>query len=126
LEFQYALSGGPGGQHVNKTSSKAMLRFDVEQSPSLNDEQRQSINLALSNRIDKLGILQITSQRFRSQHKNREDTIARFQMLLASALEPENTRYPSTPPKYCREKRLDHKKQLSERKTQRQWKWNGD
>src|SRR4029453_7958353 len=85
-------SGGPGGQNVNKVSSKVTLAFDVRNSTALSDEQKQKIAGRLATRINKDGILQIASQKTRSQELNRADVLARFSDLLRTALTPQRKR----------------------------------
>ena len=124
LQFRFSISGGPGGQHVNKTASKVTLIFDVMQSPSLNEYQRNRIVEKLGHRIDKAGLLQVTAQQSRSQHKNKALTMERFQELLANAMKREKPRRASRPPRGAKEKRLRVKKEKSVQKAQRQWKWS--
>lgn len=124
LSFRYALSGGPGGQHVNKTSSKATLLFDVAHSPSLTEEQRLKILASLAPRIDKDGVLHITSQMHRSQRRNQEETILRLQQLLIEALSEQKERRPTRPSRATKARRLQQKKQQAERKSQRRWNWD--
>ncbi|TNE46259.1 MAG: aminoacyl-tRNA hydrolase [Deltaproteobacteria bacterium] len=125
LSFQYALSGGPGGQHVNKTASKVLLLFNVAESPSLTEVQRFKIMEALSNRIDKEGVLQVVSQKHRSQRRNREEAVIRFQQFLVEALTEQKERKATRPTRRQRQRRLDDKKKQSERKADRNWKWDG-
>src|SRR5512138_794498 len=83
LEFRFARSSGPGGQHVNKTETQVELLFDVAHSPSLTDAQRQRLLSKLKNVIDSEGVLHLTAQSERSQLRNREIVTARFQQVLA-------------------------------------------
>src|SRR5215218_2909267 len=82
LHFQFSRSGGPGGQHVNRSATQVELTFDVAGSPCLNDTQRARILAALRSYIDTRGTLHLSSQTTRSQHRNRAEVIARFQGLL--------------------------------------------
>ena len=86
LQYRFARSGGPGGQHVNKTETQVELLFDVAHSPSLTATQRQRLLTKLKNDIDQEGVLHLTSQSERSQLRNREAVTARFQETLAAAL----------------------------------------
>src|SRR4029450_13061242 len=86
LEFVASRSGGPGGQNVNKVSSRVTLRFDLERTTALSAEQRSRMRARLASRINKDGVLQVTSQVTRSQDLNREDAVARFAELLRAAL----------------------------------------
>lgn len=124
ISFKFALSGGPGGQHVNKTESKAILMFNVADSPSLNAEQRAKIMVALDSRIDKAGILQVVAQCHRSQRRNKEEAVERFQRLVAEALVEQKKRRPTKPSRRQKERRLQEKKKHSERKSQRRWRYD--
>jgi ribosome-associated protein len=103
-------SGGPGGQNVNKVSSKVTLAFDVRGSAVLSEEQKRMIIRSLANRISKDGILQIASQRTRSQELNRVDALNKFSELLRRALTPRRARIKTRVPAGTRQQRLDEKK----------------
>ena len=111
LNFSASRSGGPGGQNVNKVSSRVTLTFDVVHSPSLSDEQRRRIVSRLQTRMNKDGVLRVVSQRTRSQDLNREDVKARFAELLRNALRQERPRVKTRVPAAARERRLEKKKQ---------------
>jgi ribosome-associated protein len=119
IQFRFSGSSGPGGQNVNKTATKATLLFDVAKSPSLTDEQRAVILEKLSNRIDNEGVLQIQAQASRSQYRNRELALVRFQSLLADALMPAIPRKKTKPSRTAVEKRLTQKRKQSEKKQYR-------
>ncbi len=121
LRFRFSGSSGPGGQHVNKTATKATLLFDVRHSPSLTEAQRQLILEKLANRIDKEGILRIEAQTFRSQRRNRDTAVTKFRMLLAQALKQPKKRRKTRPSRAAQEKRLAAKKKQSEKKRRRSW-----
>jgi len=82
LNFKFTRSGGAGGQHVNKVSTKVILQFSIVDSNALSDEEKEILNNKLNNRISKAGILTLTSDASRSQHKNKEVVIKRFFILL--------------------------------------------
>ncbi len=113
LSFSFSRSGGPGGQHVNKVSSRVTLHFDLAQSSSLTDEQKDAVRRTLAPRISKSGVLRVSSQRHRSQAANREDAKQRFAELLVDALAGRKPRRPTRVPKREKEKRLAGKKQKS-------------
>lgn len=119
LSFTASPSSGPGGQHVNRASTRVTLRFDVANSPSLTQPQKYLIYDRLSTRISKEGILQITSQRHRSQHANKEEVICRFVELLSQALQRPKARTPTKPSKTAKERRLQEKARRAELKRRR-------
>jgi len=110
LEFIASRSGGPGGQNVNKVSSRITLRFDLDRTTALTAEQRERVRKKLSSRISKEGVLQISSQRTRSQDFNREDAVARFVELVRAALREEKARVKTRASRSSREERLKKKR----------------
>ena len=119
LNFRFSRSGGPGGQHVNRTETRVELLFDVGQSPSLNDEQRQRLLARLGGSLDSEGVLHIVSSLTRSQLDNRADTVARLQVVLRRALHRPRHRVATRPSRSSREQRLHAKRQHSQRKQTR-------
>jgi len=119
LRFQFTPSSGPGGQHANRSATRAELFFDVAASPSLSDAQRERVLAALKGYIDSEGTLRLVSQASRSQVRNRREVTARFQELLAQALEPHKCRRPTRVPRAERERRLAEKRRRSEKKQRR-------
>ena len=113
VQYRFVRSSGPGGQHVNKSSTQVELLFDVAHSPSLNAGQRGRILLKLKNLIDAHGVLQLSAQSERSQLRNREAVTDRFQGLLAAALRVPKKRRPTRPTLASKEKRLEVKKRRS-------------
>jgi len=124
LEFRFAQSGGPGGQHVNKTSTKVLLRFDVLTSPSLEDKVRTKLLGRLANRLDKQGVLQIIAQSTRSQLKNKSEAVDRLCLVLEEALKEQKPRKATRPSRASKERRLNQKKQNSQKKKERGQKWH--
>ncbi|MCB9849217.1 MAG: aminoacyl-tRNA hydrolase [Phycisphaerales bacterium] len=101
-------SSGPGGQNVNKVATRASLRFDVVNSPSLTPMQKQRISADLATRINREGVLRVVSSRFRTQGANRDAAIERFRELLQEALQPREVRIPTrTPQSVIRKRRQD-------------------
>lgn len=119
LAFTTSRSSGPGGQNVNKVSTRVTLLFDVEQSPSLSPEQRDLVRRRLPGRINRDGILRVVSQRHRSQSANREAAVRRFAELLAQALTEAPERVPVAVPAQMKERRLEEKHQRSRLKKER-------
>jgi ribosome-associated protein len=119
LGYRATRSGGPGGQHVNTSSTRVELEFDVGASPSLTDAQRARITERLAGRIDSTGVLRLASSGSRSQHQNREDVTARLARLLADALKERKPRRRTKVPKAVKEARLRAKKKRSQVKKDR-------
>ncbi|MBP7867414.1 MAG: aminoacyl-tRNA hydrolase [Acidobacteria bacterium] len=110
VELSASRSGGPGGQHVNKTSTRVTLRFDVAGSPHLGEAQRAVLRERLASRLTVEGVLVLHASEFRSQHQNREGVLARFAALLAAALRPRRPRRATAVPRSSREGRLVEKR----------------
>ena len=120
IEMTFSTSGGPGGQHANKTSTRAVAVWNVDESSVLGPRQRQLIRAALRSRIDSAGNLRLSSDRHRSQTRNREDVLERLANLVADALRPRKSRVATTPSAAGRERRLEQKRRRSAIKRDRQ------
>lgn len=116
LRFTFSRSGGPGGQNVNKVSTRATLWFDVAGSASLTEEQREKIIRRLGNRVSREGVLQVAAAQFRTQGANREDALRRFAALIAGALYEKPRRKKTGVPRRAREARLQAKKRRGMKK----------
>ncbi len=116
LRFRFARSSGPGGQHVNRSATQVELLFDVAGSPSLDETQRRRVLTKLKSRIDQEGILHLVSQETRSQLRNREEVVERFQALMRDALRVPRRRRPTRPTRAARERRLEEKRRRSQTK----------
>ncbi len=114
LRFRFSRSSGPGGQHVQKSSTRVELLFDVRNSPSLTEEQKQRLLGRLGGYVDSSGTLHLVSQSGRSQWRNREEVVARFQALLQRALAARKRRRATRPSAAARERRLREKRHRSE------------
>ena len=110
LQFDASRSGGPGGQNVNKVSSRVILTFDVNASVALSDDQKRTVMQKLFGRINKEGILRVISQRTRSQERNRSDATERFSELLRVALAPQRKRIKTRVTKAAQARRVEEKK----------------
>jgi ribosome-associated protein len=110
VQYRFARSGGPGGQHVNKTETQVELLFDVAHSPSLTETQRQRLLTQLKNLIDQEGVLHLTAQSERSQLRNREAVTERFQSVVAAALHEPKKRRPTRPTAASKTRRIESKK----------------
>lgn len=119
LTFRASRAGGPGGQHVNTSSTRVELVWDVAGSPSVTETQRRRIRSKLANRVSQEGLLQLADASTRSQHRNREAVTERFRELLEEALTVAKPRKKTKPTRASRERRLQSKKQRSEVKRMR-------
>ena len=110
IEERFVRATGPGGQHVNKTSSAVQLRFDVRQSPSLPADVRHRLERLAGRRLTQDGVLVLVAQGERSQKRNREEALARLVELVRIAARPPTPRKKTRPPKASKRRRLDDKK----------------
>jgi ribosome-associated protein len=113
LSFATSRSSGPGGQNVNKVETRVTVHFPVGTSPSLDEHQRGLIQERLAKRISREGMLQVSSQRHRSQTQNRSAALERLAALLREAVAEDPVRRPTRPPAAARRRRLAAKKQRS-------------
>jgi ribosome-associated protein len=115
LEWRFTPSGGPGGQHANKASTRVEVRFDVEGSPSLGPRQRERL-------LDKLGpVVRIVADDERSQLRNRTVALERLRTRLAEGLHVDKPRRATAPSKSAEQRRLESKKRRSSTKRDRAW-----
>lgn len=110
LTWRFDPSGGPGGQHANRASSRAELRWNVEGSASLSEGQRARL-------LDKLGPeVRISVDEARSQSRNRSIALDRLAERIRDAMKPERTRRPTKPSKGAKRRRLEDKRKRSQTK----------
>jgi ribosome-associated protein len=119
LDFSFARSSGPGGQNVNKVSSKAVLRWSIERSPSLPDDVRERFRARYPRRITADGDVVIQSQRFRDQGRNVADCLAKLRGLLLEVAVPPKRRRKTRPSRASIERRLSGKREVKQRKQRR-------
>ncbi|RFN59363.1 alternative ribosome rescue aminoacyl-tRNA hydrolase ArfB [Marixanthomonas ophiurae] len=119
LTFKAMRSSGPGGQHVNKTSSKVEVSFSIETSQALSDQEKQRMQQKLQNKISSEGILSLQSSETRSQHRNKAIVIERLINLLKYSLKPVKKRKKTKKPRKAIEKRLKAKKNTALKKANR-------
>ncbi|HEX5005160.1 MAG TPA: alternative ribosome rescue aminoacyl-tRNA hydrolase ArfB [Gemmatimonadales bacterium] len=119
LTFRATKAGGPGGQHVNTSSTRVELWWNAAASPSLTDAERTLVLQALGQRLDGEGWLRLVSAGTRSQLKNRAAVTERFHHLVAEALVPPKRRRKTRPPRSAGERRLAEKKRRSATKAKR-------
>lgn len=117
--FKAVRSSGPGGQHVNKTSSKVVLRWDLSASNAFDEEQKSLLRDKLANKLTKDGVLLINNEQSRSQHKNKEAAIQHFFHVLKSGLQRQKRRKKTKPSRISKIKRLNSKKRHAEKKINR-------
>lgn len=120
LEWQFARSAGPGGQHVNRTSSKAVLRFQASRCPALPEDIRQRLLARERSRLTIDGDLLISSQRHREQPRNVADCLAKLSALIERAILPPKKRRPTRIPRSAKAARLEAKKRRGSTKQLRQ------
>ena len=119
LESRATRAGGAGGQHVNTSSTRIELLWNVSRSAVLDDEQRALVTARLATRIDGDGWLRVVSSARRSQQQNREAAEARLVELVRGALVVQKRRRPTRPTRASREKRIEDKRKRSETKRMR-------
>lgn len=119
LEFRTSRSSGAGGQHVNKTETKVEVLFDIKSSAGLTEEEKETLFQKLATSINDEGIIEISSQKSRSQFSNKENAIEKLKLRLEKALIPKVKRIRTKPSKASVEERLAEKKRRAEKKEAR-------
>lgn len=119
LQYRASRSGGPGGQHVNTSSTRIELLWDFSGSTAVNDEQRDRLKTKLAARLDADGMVRVVASEHRSQGQNREEADKRLSKLVLHALQVPKKRRATKPTKASKEKRLTDKKRQGEKKRNR-------
>ncbi|HET7483053.1 MAG TPA: alternative ribosome rescue aminoacyl-tRNA hydrolase ArfB [Actinomycetota bacterium] len=119
IDLTFSTSGGPGGQHANRSSTRVTAVWNVDATEALGPRQKQRVHAALRSRIDSSGNLRLSSDRHRSQMRNRDDVLDRLAAMVADALVPRRSRVATTPTSAGKQRRLAQKRRRSEVKQQR-------
>ena len=119
LEIKATTGGGPGGQHINKASTRIELRWNVLASRSLTEEQQDRLRDRIGGRIDGNGNIRVVCGAHRSQQRNKDIAIARLNQLVSRALKPVKLRRKTRPSRAQRRQRLDNKRRRADIKRQR-------
>lgn len=119
LDFSFARSSGPGGQNVNKTETKATLRWDVASSGALPADVRARFMRAFATRITNQGELVLSSQRHRDRLRNIDDCLEKLAAMLRQVATPRRKRRPTRPSRGAVERRITEKKRRSGAKRER-------
>ena len=115
LEWRFAPSGGPGGQHANRSATRAELTFDIAGSSAFDEKAKQRMLVRLGKRGTG-GVVAVREDSSRSQWRNRQLARARLAELLNDAMRVQQPRRPTRPSRSARRKRLDEKKRRGDTK----------
>lgn len=119
FDFDFVRSGGPGGQNVNKVATKAVMKWDVTNSPSLPDGVKKRFCETFARRIGQDGVLTMTSQRFRDRGRNVADCLNKLRDFVLQVATPPKHRKKTKPSKGSKLRRLKGKQIQSEKKQRR-------
>lgn len=119
IQYDFIRASGPGGQNVNKVASSVQLRFDVRNSPSLPEAVKQRLEKLAGSRLTTEGVLIIDARQYRTQEQNRQDALARLQVLVCKAAEVPRLRRKTSPTITARAARLEGKKRRGQLKRTR-------
>jgi ribosome-associated protein len=119
LTLRATRAGGPGGQHVNTSSTRVELTWNLDRSRAVSDQQRRRLQEKLAARLDAQGNVRVVASSFRSQLRNRQDAEDRLAALIRRALAVPKTRRKTRPSRSAIETRLRTKRKVSEKKKER-------
>jgi len=120
FRLTFVRSSGPGGQNVNKTSTKVVLRWNVTESESLSEEVRHRFLVRYRRRMTERGELVLTSERYRQRGRNIEDALQKVRALILAVAQPPKVRKKKRLSKGSKEARLREKRAISDKKRSRQ------
>ena len=119
LQYRASRAGGAGGQHVNTSSTRIELLWDLPHSAAVTEEQRERLQAKLASRLDSDGMVRVVASDRRSQQQNRQSADERLAALVKQALIIPKKRRPTKPSRASKEKRLSEKKRHSDKKRDR-------
>ena len=120
LSWEYARSGGPGGQNVNKVASKATLRWALAASVAIPADAKTRLTTTHPSHLTAEGEFLVTSQEYRDQERNRQRCEEKLAAMVRAALTPPKPRKKTKPSKAAKRIRLENKRRRSEIKRARQ------
>jgi ribosome-associated protein len=119
IRLAFVRSSGPGGQNVNKTSTKAQLHWNVGSSVSFTEDQKAAIRRGAGARLNDRDEIVLSSDAERSQLQNRDEVVRRLRQIVAKALAPKKVRRPTKVSRSQKMRRLEEKRRRGEKKSVR-------
>jgi len=123
ISFEFTRSRGAGGQHVNRTESAAILRWNLIETKAFSAVEKERLIAKLGPQLTNEGEILIRAETQRDQDSNRKEAIRKFEEILQRALFVPKKRIKTKPTKSSQRKRLDTKKKDSQKKRMRSEKW---
>ena len=124
ISFQYVRSGGPGGQNVNKVNTKAVLKWNVLESPSASDFLKQQVLKKFPQKVSPSGEITLSSSIHRQQKQNKIVCLKKLENILKEALRKPKKRIATRPSKKAQQNRVDKKRKQGELKKSRAKNWD--